>query len=83
MTASVSIVIATYNGERHLADQLRSILDQTSPPNEVVVSDDGSDDCTLDLVRAFAASAPFPVHIYRNEARLGYSENFLAGSRSM
>ena len=46
----VSVVVCTYNGERFLAQQLQSILDQTYPPDEIIVSDDGSSDSTLDIV---------------------------------
>ena len=37
----VSVVVCTYNGERFLAEQLQSILDQTHPPDDIIVSDDG------------------------------------------
>lgn len=36
-----SVCIETYNGEKHLAEQLQSIF---SPEDEVIVSDDGSTD---------------------------------------
>ncbi|WP_440315426.1 glycosyltransferase, partial [Leyella stercorea] len=44
----ISICIATYNGARYIAEQLASILKQLSAEDEVVVSDDGSTDGTLD-----------------------------------
>jgi len=50
----VSICMATYNGARFIADQLRSILCQLQDDDEVVVSDDGSTDDTLAIIRAFA-----------------------------
>lgn len=49
----ISICIATYNGARYIAEQLASILKQLSAEDEVVVSDDGSTDGTLDIVRRF------------------------------
>ena len=49
----ISICIATYNGARYIAEQLASILKQLSAEDEVVVSDDGSTDGTLDIVRSF------------------------------
>jgi len=73
----ISIAMATYNGERYLAEQLDSLARQTLSPCELVVSDDGSTDRTLEVVEQFARHAPFPVRIFQNETRLGYGENFL------
>ena len=69
--------MATYNGARHLPKQLRSIAAQTLMPAELVVSDDGSTDDTLAVIRAFAAAAPFPVRILDKAERLGFADNFL------
>ena len=41
---TLSVALCTYNGERFLPDQLRSLRDQTRPPDEVVVCDDASSD---------------------------------------
>ncbi len=49
----ISVCIATYNGERFIHEQLVSILSQLSAGDEVIVSDDGSTDNTLDVVRCF------------------------------
>lgn len=49
----ISVCIATYNGARYIAEQLASILKQLSAEDEVVVSDDGSTDGTIDIVRSF------------------------------
>lgn len=48
----ISVCIATYNGARYIGEQLASILKQLSAEDEVVVSDDGSTDGTLDIVRS-------------------------------
>lgn len=68
--------MATYNGARFIAEQLRSIAGQDVLPFELVVCDDGSSDGTPEIVEQFAASAPFPVRLYRNERNLGYGDNF-------
>lgn len=47
----ISVCIVTYNGEKYIRDQLLSILSQLGDEDEVIVSDDGSIDRTLDLVR--------------------------------
>ncbi|MGQ4275071.1 glycosyltransferase [Terrihabitans sp. B22-R8] len=79
--SNVSVVLATYNGERHLGAQLQSIAWQTKQPHEVIVCDDGSSDRTLEIVREFAGTAPFPVIVRENPSRLGYGENFLQAAR--
>lgn len=48
----ISVCIATYNGARYIGEQLASILKQLSAEDEVVVSDDGSTDGTIDIVRS-------------------------------
>lgn len=48
----ISVCIATYNGARYIGEQLASILNQLSAEDEVVVSDDGSTDGTIDIVRS-------------------------------
>lgn len=74
---SLSVALATFNGERYLVAQLESIAKQTFNPSEMVVADDGSSDATLSVVREFAQKAPFPVRIIQNQNRLGYRTNFM------
>ena len=45
-----SVCVTTYNGERYIEQQLRSILEQIAAYDEVIVSDDGSTDNTLKIV---------------------------------
>jgi hypothetical protein len=73
----ISVAMATYNGGRYIRQQLDSIAAQTLPPVELVVSDDGSTDDTLAIVRAFAAEVAFPVRILDKPERLGFADNFL------
>lgn len=75
-TLTTSIAMCTYNGERFLQEQLDSLAAQTVTPGELIVRDDGSTDATLAILEAFQRTAPFPVHIRRNETNLGYVKNF-------
>lgn len=50
----VSVVIPVLNGERHLEACLRSVLEQTYQPIEVVVADQASTDRSIEIVRSFA-----------------------------
>lgn len=73
---TVSVAMCTFNGARYLLQQLESIARQTSLPDELVICDDGSEDQTLEVLAAFAETAPFPVKVHRNTERLRFSGNF-------
>jgi hypothetical protein len=76
--SDVSVVLCTYNGDRFVREQLATIVDQTEPPLEIIVSDDGSTDQTMSIVEDVAARSSVPIKLYRNVDNLGFSENFLA-----
>jgi Glycosyl transferase family 2 len=71
-----SVALCTYNGARHVGEQLASFAAQTRPPGELVVCDDRSTDETVRVVEEFAASASFPVRLFVNERNLGSTKNF-------
>ncbi len=48
----VTVALCTYNGAAFIREQLESILQQTRPPDELVVADDGSADDTISIVHA-------------------------------
>ncbi len=73
---TISIAMCTYNGERYLEEQLRSIASQTLQASELVICDDGSTDATASIVESFRQSVPFPVHFHRNLHNLGSTKNF-------
>ena len=73
---SVTIALCTFNGAKHLREQLESFIAQTRPPEELVVCDDGSTDETMMILHEFASGSPFPVRVYGNEQRLGSTANF-------
>ena len=73
----VSVAMATYNGQKHIRRQLDSLAAQSQILAELVITDDKSTDDTVQVVDAFAKTAPFPVNIHRNETRLGYRANFM------
>ncbi|MGA2321424.1 MAG: glycosyltransferase family 2 protein [Solirubrobacteraceae bacterium] len=52
--ASISVIIPTYNDVGRIGDALASIVNQTTPPAEIIVADDGSEDDTEQFVRDFA-----------------------------
>lgn len=72
----ISIALATYNGSEHIEEQLQSISRQSVLPGELVVSDDGSTDDTIQVIQRFAATAPFRVTVLDKHERLGFADNF-------
>ncbi|MCW4385015.1 glycosyltransferase family 2 protein [Salinibacterium sp. SYSU T00001] len=75
---TVSVALATYNGERFVAEQVTSILTQSRPPTELVVADDGSTDATLDVIRDVHGrlGASVALRVLEAEGRLGVTANF-------
>ena len=71
----ISIALATYNGSKFLREQLDSILDQSIGNFEVVICDDCSTDCTLQILQEYAnKDARFK--IFQNRQNLGFKKNF-------
>ena len=50
---AISVCIPTYNGAKYIAQTIESILNQTFTDFEIIVSDDGSSDKTLEIVGSF------------------------------
>ena len=74
---SISVSMATYNGQRFIREQLDSLAAQQHLPSELVIADDASSDKTVAIAEQFAKAAPFTVHIHRYGNRLGYRANFM------
>lgn len=68
----ISVCLATYNGEKFIEEQLRSILTQTINVDEIVISDDNSNDNTLKIIEGINSSK---IKIYKNENN-GIISNF-------
>ncbi len=50
----VSVVVPTYNQERFIAETMQSIVSQTYTNLEIIISDDGSTDQTVEIIKSFA-----------------------------
>lgn len=59
----ISVCMATYNGEKYIKEQLDSILLQIGDKDEIIISDDGSSDATIEIVESYQDSR---IKIYRN-----------------
>ncbi len=67
---SIAVVLPNHNDARYLTAALRSILEQSSPPEEVVVIDDQSTDESVPLLRKLLAGRP-SVRLIESPVNLG------------
>lgn len=73
----VDILLATFNGQRYLSEQLDSLLAQDYPNFRIIVSDDGSSDSTRSLLKTYLESYPETIILIDNPAKgRGAAANF-------
>lgn len=72
----VEILLATYNGAVYLAELIESIQQQTYTHWHLLVSDDGSNDNSLSLIKRFAATDPRIIVLERTGHHPGAKYNF-------
>jgi len=77
-TIMVTILMAVYNGEAFLKEQLNSIIRQVNTQWRLIASDDGSDDRSLQILEDFAGSVENEVLIYTNDPPSGSAKNNFA-----
>lgn len=70
----ISVCMATHNGEKYIKIQLDSILCQLSADDEIVISDDGSTDRTLDIIEEYK---DIRIKIYRYNHCKQYSHTHI------
>ncbi|WP_207492111.1 glycosyltransferase family 2 protein [Aridibaculum aurantiacum] len=75
----VSVVLCTYNGERFLREQIDSILQQTYPNLELIISDDASTDGTKNILETFRHHAN--VQLVYHQRNIGFVKNFESAVR--
>lgn len=73
----VAILLCTYNGEKYIREQVESIIAQTHTDWSLWVSDDGSQDRTLNIIRECMQSCAQPLHIRRGPS-VNSSRNFMS-----
>ncbi|PKO55579.1 MAG: alpha-L-Rha alpha-1,3-L-rhamnosyltransferase, partial [Betaproteobacteria bacterium HGW-Betaproteobacteria-21] len=69
----ISVCMATYNGQRYVADQIKSVLPQLAPDDELVIADDASSDGTLAVIKGFDDPR---ICVLASEVRLGVVPTF-------
>lgn len=75
---TVSVCMCTYNGETYIEEQLRSIMNQTYMPDEVVICDDASQDHTAEIIGRFIRENNLASgwRLCTNTENRGYPGNF-------
>lgn len=71
----VSVVMCTFNGEKHIKEQLDSILAQTYPIYEIIVQDDCSTDNTWSIIQNYKSRFPI-IRCFQNDKNMGAHDNF-------
>lgn len=72
---SLSIAMATYNGEKFLQQQIDSILNQSYHDFELIICDDMSNDDTVQIIQSYMINYS-NIKLYENINRLGSVKNF-------
>lgn len=73
----VSVVMPVYNAEKYLREAIVSVLNQTLTNFEFIVVDDGSTDCSVEIVRSYRDSR---IVLLRNDGNDG---NYVARNTGM
>lgn len=69
-----SVAMATYNGEKYLAEQISSVLASMGDNDELIISDDGSSDATINIINQFI-NKDKRIKIFLNDCK-GIQHNF-------
>jgi glycosyltransferase involved in cell wall biosynthesis len=72
----VSVIVPTFNKRPFIAEALDSVLAQDYEPIEVVVSDNGSTDGTVDVLREYGAREPDRIRLLLSDRNTGIPSNF-------
>ena len=73
----VDILLATYNGDKYLRQQIDSILNQTYENWKLIVRDDGSTDNTTSIIEGYRDIVPDKIVVLNDDlGKLGVTNNF-------
>jgi len=71
----ISVCMATYNGEKYIGEQVKSILPQLEENDELIISDDGSTDKTLEILKKINDKRIKIFHHNKNEVKVPFYLN--------
>lgn len=71
----VTILLATYNGQKYIEEQINSIIAQDFSDWKLILSDDGSSDSTAEILESYAEKMPEKIVHYKSGKRFGNAQN--------
>lgn len=81
--SQTAIILAAYNSEQYIGEQIDSILRSKNQNFHIFAFDDGSTDHTIEILNRYTEKVPKRVSVDRNPQNLGYVKNFLCGLREI
>lgn len=75
MNKEVTIIIPAYNEQRYIKKAVKSAVDQTLPPYQVIIIDDGSSDKTAEVIKKLQSQYKNIKYIYQENKGLGTTRN--------
>lgn len=74
--ATIAVIIASYNYGSFLIEAIESVLRQTRMADEILITDDASDDNTYEIAKFYQEKYPHLIKVNRNEENLGIVKHF-------
>ena len=71
----IDILMATYNGEEFIEEQLNSILNQSYSNWRLIISDDCSQDNTISIVKEYKNKYPDKILLFQNDRPSGSAQS--------
>jgi len=80
-TLLVSVLMPAFNAEQHIAQAIRSILEQTYPHFELLILNDGSTDRTQRIIDQFDDARIIKIHLSQNEGLVNVRNQLIASAK--
>ncbi len=72
----VAVLLAVYNGEKYLKEQIDSLLDQTVSDIKIIIRNDGSHDASAQIIDNYCLQYPKKVFCLKGEPTGSAAQNF-------
>ncbi len=68
---TITVIVPNFNYGRYLELRLRTIVDQTLSPTEIIVLDDASTDYSLEVIQLFSDTSAIPIKLIKSKSNSG------------